>query len=355
MRRREWSPGSSPAPPAIAGSASPAMRRVFQVAESSGRRSMANRYSGRSSKRTPWDGAGRKDGREDVERRPARPRSGPAGAPLHGHAEPFAALLDHEGRPAGHVDPEDDVRDSAGELADLDLGRARARDPSRADIVRCYPASSSCMGRLGSRIGARRRSIRASVSSRSLSLRTSTSTSNGLSMEVEDGDREGAVVAVALELGDDPAVLDLTLADADLELAGSLAGVAELDVLDVRDRGRRSLPCTAALDVVARVERHAEAGHGLAELEGRGSGRPVRVWLRVSTASTRPSRMAMPARLPSRLISSSKRRAQGAAGIVSTATVSVFASRHMRLEAACGARGRPGSIGAEIERQSPTG
>ena len=42
-----------------------------------------------------------------------------------------------------------------------------------------------------------------------------------------------AVVAVALELGDDPAVLDLALADADLELAGALAGVAEVDVLDV--------------------------------------------------------------------------------------------------------------------------
>src|SRR5262249_53298887 len=51
---------------------------------------------------------------------------------------------------------------------------------------------------------------------------------------VEDGDGQGAVVAVALELVDDPAVLDLALADADLELAGPLAGVAEVDVLDVR-------------------------------------------------------------------------------------------------------------------------
>ena len=75
------------------------------------------------------------------------------------------------------------------------------------------------------------------LSSSSLSLRTSTSTSKGLSRRSMDGDRQGAVVAVALEQGDDPAVLDLALADADLELAGALAGVAEVDVLDVGEDG----------------------------------------------------------------------------------------------------------------------
>ena len=39
---------------------------------------------------------------------------------------------------------------------------------------------------------------------------------------------------MAFEQVDDPAVLDLALADADLELAGLLAGVAEVDVLDIR-------------------------------------------------------------------------------------------------------------------------
>src|SRR4051794_22241791 len=48
--------------------------------------------------------------------------------------------------------------------------------------------------------------------------------------QVEDGDGQRAVVAVALEEVDGPAVLDLALADADLELAGGLAGVAEVDV-----------------------------------------------------------------------------------------------------------------------------
>ena len=39
---------------------------------------------------------------------------------------------------------------------------------------------------------------------------------------VEDRDGQGAVVAVAFEEVDDPAVLDLPLADLDLELAGLL-------------------------------------------------------------------------------------------------------------------------------------
>ena len=39
---------------------------------------------------------------------------------------------------------------------------------------------------------------------------------------VDDGDGQRALVAVSLEQGDDPGVFDLTLADADLELAGRL-------------------------------------------------------------------------------------------------------------------------------------
>ena len=59
----------------------------------------------------------------------------------------------------------------------------------------------------------------------------------GVVEAVEDGDGQGAVVAVAFEEVDDPAVLDLALADADLELAGAFARVAEMDVLDVREDG----------------------------------------------------------------------------------------------------------------------
>ena len=77
-----------------------------------------------------------------------------------------------------------------------------------------------------------------------------------------DGDGQRPVVAVALELGDDLAVLDLALADADLELVGALAGVAEVDVLDERvqlvERGAGVRPA----DVVCRVERQAQAVDG---------------------------------------------------------------------------------------------
>ena len=64
-------------------------------------------------------------------------------------------------------------------------------------------------------------------------MRTSTSRSKGFSSAVDDGDGERPVVAVALEHVDDAGVVDLALADADLELARGLAGVAEVDVLDV--------------------------------------------------------------------------------------------------------------------------
>src|SRR5262245_41843439 len=51
---------------------------------------------------------------------------------------------------------------------------------------------------------------------------------------VDDGDGQRAIIPVPLEQVDDPGVFDLALADADLELAGRLAGVAEVDILDVR-------------------------------------------------------------------------------------------------------------------------
>ena len=54
---------------------------------------------------------------------------------------------------------------------------------------------------------------------------------------VDDGDGQRAFVAVALEHGDDPGVIDLSLADADLELAGSQARIAEVDVVDVGEDG----------------------------------------------------------------------------------------------------------------------
>ena len=90
---------------------------------------------------------------------------------------------------------------------------------------------------------------------------------------VEDGDGQAAVVAVAFEEVDDAAVLDLALADADLELVGALAGVAEVDVLDVGIDDVEVGASVWALNVVAGVEGQAEAGDGLAELDGGGRDR----------------------------------------------------------------------------------
>src|SRR5438105_3316057 len=103
----------------------------------------------------------------------------------------------------------------------------------------------------------------------------------GVVGEVEDRDGQAAVVAVALEHADDAAVLDLALADPDLELVGALAGVAEVDVLDVGVEAVVVAAAVRPLDVVAGVERQAEAGDGLAKLDGDGrvGGQGVRVGL----------------------------------------------------------------------------
>ncbi len=71
-----------------------------------------------------------------------------------------------------------------------------------------------------------------------------------------------------LEHVDDPGVFDLALADADLELAGGLAGVAEVDVLDEREEGVVVGLRLRSLEEVARVESQAQPGYGLAELQG---------------------------------------------------------------------------------------
>ena len=109
---------------------------------------------------------------------------------------------------------------------------------------------------------------------------------------VEDRDGQGPVVAVAFELVDDPAVLDLALADADLELARLLAGVAEVDVLDVG---------VDLVEVGPLVRARGCSGSGRASGPGRGrpgrgataaAGSAVRVSEWVSTARTSPSRIA---------------------------------------------------------------
>ncbi len=73
---------------------------------------------------------------------------------------------------------------------------------------------------------------------------------------------------MALEHGDDPGVFDLALADADLELAGCLAGVAEVDVLDVREDDVVVGMGARALEEVAGVEGQSQAVDRLAELDG---------------------------------------------------------------------------------------
>src|SRR5437016_2398599 len=52
--------------------------------------------------------------------------------------------------------------------------------------------------------------------------------------DVVDGHGEQPIVAEALQLGDDAAVFDLALADADLELARPASGIAQMDVAHIR-------------------------------------------------------------------------------------------------------------------------
>ena len=85
---------------------------------------------------------------------------------------------------------------------------------------------------------------------------------------IDDGNRQGAIVAIALKLGDDASVFDLTLADTDLELSGILAGVAEVDVLHVGIEGIELGLLVRALEAMTGVERQGQPGDGLAKLEG---------------------------------------------------------------------------------------
>ncbi len=66
---------------------------------------------------------------QDLLQDPQRGRLGPdpveRGEPLHRHAEPLAALLDDEGRLAVDVNPQHDVGDAAGQLADAEVGSFR--------------------------------------------------------------------------------------------------------------------------------------------------------------------------------------------------------------------------------------
>ena len=167
---------------------------------------------------------------------------------------------------------------------------------------------------------------------------------------VEDRDGQRPVVAVAFELADDPAVLDLALADADLELARASCRCRGGGRSGRRGRPRRSSPPGAA-----------RGCSGWGRASGRGRGRPCRARRRppgrrsgsrewVSTASTSPSRIAKPASVESRRTSSSKGVPSGAAGIVRTATVSGLARRHI----ASNRRRTPGwsrSSVAEVEAQ----
>src|SRR5262249_35686376 len=54
---------------------------------------------------------------------------------------------------------------------------------------------------------------------------------------INDGDRQGSIIAMALKLRDNASIFDLTLADSDLELPGIPAGVAEVYVLHIRIDG----------------------------------------------------------------------------------------------------------------------
>src|SRR5579883_1604731 len=85
---------------------------------------------------------------------------------------------------------------------------------------------------------------------------------------VEDRDGQRAVVAIALEHVDDPGILDLALADADLELPRGVARIAEVDVLDVREDGVVIGAGLGALEEVTGVEGQPQPREGLAELDG---------------------------------------------------------------------------------------
>ena len=73
---------------------------------------------------------------------------------------------------------------------------------------------------------------------------------------------------------------------------GLLAGVAEEDVLDEGEDLVVVAAGQRALDVVAGVERQAQARHGLAERGGLAEGSEVRVFESVIRARTSPSRIA---------------------------------------------------------------
>src|SRR5260370_33263455 len=54
--------------------------------------------------------------------------------------------------------------------------------------------------------------------------------------EIVDGHGQEAIVTEAKKLGDNAAVFDFTLADADLELPRAAAGVAQVNVANVREQ-----------------------------------------------------------------------------------------------------------------------
>ena len=85
---------------------------------------------------------------------------------------------------------------------------------------------------------------------------------------VDDGDGQRAAVAVPLKHVDDPGVLDLALADADLKLAGNQARIAQVDVLNVGKNRVVIDGGMGALEKVAGVERQAQAGDELAQFHG---------------------------------------------------------------------------------------
>ncbi len=85
---------------------------------------------------------------------------------------------------------------------------------------------------------------------------------------VDDRYGERAIVAVPLKLSDDPGVIDLSLADADLELARPQSGIAEVDVVDIGKNDVEIHVPVRALQEVARVESQDQAGDGLAQLHG---------------------------------------------------------------------------------------
>src|SRR5438552_2931953 len=87
---------------------------------------------------------------------------------------------------------------------------------------------------------------------------------------VVDGDRQQTVVMEPLELRDDSAILDLPLADANLQLARGPAGVAEVAVADVRIDLVEAASLMRAVDEVTRIERQAQIRHAFAELASPG-------------------------------------------------------------------------------------